>query len=73
MAYRSERIEDYYDIQLSIKGKKNSEYSFLLWHCLFFDLVRQASCWVIEVDTNVRVEFAGSDLTSSTVKLGLCL
>lgn len=24
--YRSERIEDYYDIQLSIKGKKNSEY-----------------------------------------------
>lgn len=23
--YRSERIEDYYDIQLSIKGKKNSK------------------------------------------------
>lgn len=27
--YRSERIEDYYDIQLSIKGKKNSKCGFL--------------------------------------------
>ncbi len=26
--YRSERIEDYYDIQLSIKGKKNSKCGF---------------------------------------------
>lgn len=31
--YRSERIEDYYDIQLSIKGKKNSKYSLLFPFC----------------------------------------
>jgi len=29
--YRSERIEDYYDIQLSIKGKKNSKCAFLCY------------------------------------------
>lgn len=45
--YRSDRREDYYDIQLSIKGKKNSEChiqngmcfsSFLFWFSVSFTL-----------------------------------
>lgn len=38
--YRSERIEDYYDIQLSIKGKKNSKltahYTRFTNNCVLF-------------------------------------
>jgi len=30
--YKSTRVETFYDIQLNIKGKKNSKY----WYCVFF-------------------------------------
>lgn len=39
--YRSERIEDYYDIQLSIKGKKNSKCGFLWYSFLLSSLLVQ--------------------------------
>lgn len=45
--YRSERIEDYYDIQLSIKGKKNSKCGFL-WYSVFAFLFQEGhSCYVV--------------------------
>lgn len=36
--YKSTRVETFYDIQLNIKGKKNSKYQKRLHHVFMYDI-----------------------------------